>query len=69
MHCKSCESDTLRHFSAEINIHFQRLETPTVLAFPQLIVCLKCGHTELVLAESVVRTLKETISSETSRSA
>ena len=55
MSCRSCHSETVREFSAEINIHFPGLEgldTPTVWAFPKLLVCLHCGFTEFSITQT-----------------
>ena len=59
MHCPHCASDTQTEFTAEINIHFtglRNLDSPGVLVFPTLLVCLDCGfswftvpHDELAL--------------------
>lgn len=54
MACKSCHSENQRSYRSEICIHPPRghLEKPAILAYPSLLVCLNCGFTELVLAES-----------------
>jgi hypothetical protein len=57
MHCKTCGSDNQTEFDAEINIHFsgaKNLDTPAVLAFPKLLICLNCGFTECILRENEV---------------
>jgi|SRR6516162_6584741 hypothetical protein len=46
--CTLCGSGNLGRFVAETCIHFQGLENidkPTVLVFPELVVCLDCGFT------------------------
>jgi len=46
MQCPHCTSDTQTELTAEINIHFtglRNLESPGVLIFPTLVVCLDCG--------------------------
>ena len=60
--CKSCKSENQTAFPSEINIHFpgnRDLTMPTVLAFPTLLVCLDCGFTKFVTAETELRVLKE----------
>jgi hypothetical protein len=62
MGCKSCGSKNGSAFPAEINIHFpgpRNLTKPTVWAFPQLLVCLNCGFTELVIPETELQLLVE----------
>ena len=55
MACRSCASGKQKGFPSEINIHPPRgleyLSSPSVFAFPSLLVCLDCGFTELVLEE------------------
>ena len=46
MHCPHCALDAQTELSAEINIHFtglSNLDSPGVLVFPKLLVCLDCG--------------------------
>jgi len=53
--CTLCGSGNLGRFVAETCIHFQGLENidkPTVLVFPELVVCLDCGFTTLLLLRS-----------------
>jgi hypothetical protein len=53
-HCKSCQSENVRAFSAEVAIHFpgrQDLNKPTVFVFAKFLVCLNCGLTEFTLPE------------------
>jgi hypothetical protein len=60
MACKSCGSDNLRKFTAEVAIHFpglQGLDKPIVWAFPKLLVCLNCGNAEFSVPETELRTL------------
>jgi hypothetical protein len=62
MQCKSCRSGNVSTFPAEINIRFPRLEDlnrPAVWVFPQLLVCLKCGFTELAIPETELQLLIE----------
>jgi len=62
MVCPRCPSDKLTKFNAEISIHFpgwRGLDKPTVLVFPQLDVCLKCGFAEFHIREGELRKLVE----------
>jgi hypothetical protein len=56
MACKVCGSEKQREFPSEVNIHQPHglafLDSPCVIAFPELLVCFDCGFTELVLKES-----------------
>jgi len=51
MQCKSCSSSNLRNFSTEIAIHSEAIDRPHIFVFPEILVCLKCGFTELVIQE------------------
>ena len=67
MSCRTCRSEDQREFPAELNIHFpgpQNFQTPTVWAFPTLLVCLKCGFTEFFIADAEMRKLKKPKSAE-----
>jgi hypothetical protein len=60
MACNSCGSANQHQFLSEMVIHLpglKNLTKPTVFAFPKLQICVECGFTELVLAESVLRLL------------
>jgi hypothetical protein len=64
MFCKSCHSNNQRLFTAEMNIHFppsDGWEKPTVWAFPEIVVCLNCGFTELSLSETELEYLRNAI--------
>lgn len=55
MPCLSCASSNQGEFTAEVNIHFPGLKNPdkpSVLAFPKLSVCLDCGFSRFVIAET-----------------
>jgi hypothetical protein len=57
MQCKTCGSDKLTEFDAEINIHLpglKNLDQPAVFVFPKLLICLDCGLVEFTLSESEV---------------
>jgi hypothetical protein len=54
MRCKSCGSEHLREFTAEIAIHFpglKNIDKPHVWVFPAIFVCFDCGTTEFVVPE------------------
>jgi hypothetical protein len=67
MSCRACRSVDQREFPAELNIHLpgpENFETPTVWAFPTLLVCLNCGFTEFFISNAEVRQLKKPKSAE-----
>ena len=54
MPCQKCGSERQSKFGAEINVHFpshKGKDTGSVLIFPELLVCLNCGFTELTLSK------------------
>jgi|tagenome__1003787_1003787.scaffolds.fasta_scaffold19321805_1 hypothetical protein len=51
MCCKSCSSGNLRNFSTEIAVHLKTPCVPHVFVFPEVLVCLDCGFSELVIEE------------------
>lgn len=62
MSCRSCQSENRAAFPSEINIHFpgsENLDKPTVLAFPELMVCLDCGFVEFLLEKDKLYELTE----------
>ena len=62
MSCKSCGSVNQKKFKAEIGIHFLGLENidkPTVLVFPEVIVCLDCGTAEFAVPEAELHQLRK----------
>jgi hypothetical protein len=70
MSCPVCHSENRGAFESEISIHLpglKNLTTPTVLVFPKLLVCLKCGHVEFRLERTELRKLAE--GSDTERAA
>jgi hypothetical protein len=63
MACRSCGSETLTNFPAEISIHFpgiKNIDKPTIWVFPKLLVCMDCGFAELVIAENELLQLGKT---------
>ena len=63
MACRVCGSGKQKCFPSEINIHpphgLEYLNSPCVIAFPELLVCFDCGFTELVLGKSERRELAQ----------
>jgi hypothetical protein len=60
--CRSCASSSQKEFGSEIIIHFSGLKNvdkPTVMVFPQIMVCLDCGLTEFTIPEAELRLLGE----------
>jgi hypothetical protein len=60
MTCKSCGSANQKKFIGEMGIRtpgLKNIDKPTVLVFPQLIVCLDCGTAEFVVPETELRLL------------
>jgi hypothetical protein len=55
MPCKKCQSEQVKQFSSELNVHLQDpggFNKQAVLLFPKLSVCLECGSTEFTLSAS-----------------
>jgi hypothetical protein len=55
MACRICGSGNEQEFTAEINIHFRGLKNinhPSVLAFPNIMVCLSCGVSRFTLTKT-----------------
>jgi hypothetical protein len=60
MSCTSCGSENQKEFASEISVHLIGIENvnePTVMVFPRLLICLKCGFTGFKMAESELRLL------------
>lgn len=60
MSCRSCGSKNQTQFASEMSVHHLGLENvdkPVVLIFPNLVVCMDCGFTELSLAQEELREL------------
>ena len=58
--CTSCASKNTGKFGSEISIHFKGiggLDKPVVFVFPELAVCLTCGHAEFTVPETELRVL------------
>jgi hypothetical protein len=55
MACRVCGSGDEQEFTAEINIHFcglKNINNPSVLVFPDVLVCLVCGVSRFTLTET-----------------
>ena len=65
MACISCRSENVKAFTSEINIHFPGKAnlTKSLLAYPELLICLDCGLADVLLSEDELRKLRETYSS------
>lgn len=59
MSCRLCQSEDLRSFGSEVNIHIPGLRnlTRSVLASPTMRVCLRGGFTEFQVNEPELRLL------------
>lgn len=60
MSCNSCHP-AKRRFTAEVCIHLpglENLDTPTVLVFPSLDVCLDCGIAEFAIDREELQKLQ-----------
>ena len=60
--CGRCSSERLRKFGAEMNIHFpgyEGLSKPPVWVFPEVMVCLDCGHADFSIPESELQRLAD----------
>jgi hypothetical protein len=62
MSCTSCGSEHQKEFASEISVHLpgmQNVNEPTVIVFPKLLICMKCGFMESKMAESELRLLRK----------
>ncbi len=60
MSCKSCGSVEQKKFNAEMNLHlpgYENLDKATVWVFPEVVVCLDCGHAEFMVPAAELRAL------------
>jgi hypothetical protein len=58
--CKACASRDINTFGSEITLHFKGLvglQKPVVFVFPEVVVCLTCGHSEFTMPETELRVL------------
>ena len=66
MACARCNSCNQVEFPSEIAIHFsgrEHLDRPHILVFPEILVCLDCGVSRIVIAENDLRLLRDGIKS------
>jgi hypothetical protein len=62
MKCKSCGSQNLNKFPAEVALHLpglNDLQKPVVWTHPEVWVCLDCGQGEFSVGENDLRELTE----------
>ena len=62
MSCPSCASLNQAEFTSEMMIHpsgLKHLDTPGVLAFPKISVCMECGASRFITTEAELRALRE----------
>ena len=52
MACRQCAYESPENLSSEIAVHLPGLNTPHVLLYSALLVCLNCGFTEFSVAET-----------------
>jgi hypothetical protein len=60
MYCVSCQSGNQAEFAAEMMIHFsgvKHIDSPGVLAFAKVSVCLNCGFSRFTTPEAELRVL------------
>jgi hypothetical protein len=60
--CRNCASNNQTKLGSEILVHFpgmKGIDTPAVLAFPKLVVCLDCGFTECTISEAELSLIRE----------
>ena len=60
MYCALCHSSNGAEFTAEMLIHFsgtKHRDTPGVLAFPKVSICLDCGFSWFTTPETELRVL------------
>ena len=58
--CTFCASKKMGKFGGEIGLHFKgiaELEKPVVFVFPEVMVCLTCGHAQFTVPGEELRVL------------
>ena len=66
MPCRLCGSESLRDFDTEVNLHPRSQKTvdyPSLLIFPELRVCLRCGLTEGLISPIELKAIQDLDSS------
>ena len=72
MACRRCSSPKQGTFRTEMNIHFpgwEGLSKPTVMAFPEVTICLNCGFAEFNVTDRELAALTEGLSDARAQSA
>lgn len=62
MTCKDCSSENQQHFPGELTLAFPGIESlklSTGYVSPEILVCLDCGYTELVIPELELKQLRK----------
>jgi hypothetical protein len=62
MACKSCASDKQEYFSGELSVAFlpiEKIQLAPVHIVQKILVCLDCGHTELIVPTSELEQLRK----------
>jgi hypothetical protein len=62
MPCKACESENLQKLDGELTItqpDLKGLDVPPIYVCRNVLICLDCGFTELVLSDEELRLLKK----------
>jgi hypothetical protein len=62
MTCKNCASENQQHFPGELTLAFPSIESlklSTGYVSPEILVCLDCGYTELVIPELELKQLRK----------
>jgi hypothetical protein len=70
MSCRSCRANDQVIVLSETSIHLETLSdltVPSVLMFPELVVCLQCGFTEFQIEGQKLREIADRIGAYSSR--
>jgi hypothetical protein len=62
MTCKDCASENQQHFPGELTLAFPSIESLKLsngYVSPEILVCLECGYTQLVIPELELRQLRK----------
>jgi|tagenome__1003787_1003787.scaffolds.fasta_scaffold17720502_2 hypothetical protein len=62
MKCRNCGSEVIRQLPTEANVHFvgaNALNTPALLIFPYISVCLECGFTEMKILDAELKEMRK----------
>jgi hypothetical protein len=72
MTCKDCSSENQQHFPGELTLAFpgtDNLRLSTGYVSPEILVCLDCGYTELVIPEPELKDLRKGVKAYRSKAA